>query len=780
MKDIHEKRSQREKSDDVAAEKIYDADRCGSMFKPSERIKKLIDRRDLLTENHKKDLYCDNAEFLIYHWSGKSETFAAATGENAAPENERINIGDHSCRVDAGGPFPYLDQMPSKVNGYEPTVGNWADDYAFFLEHSEAEVYPYEEIVGEFHWQLDEARSYKYPAPHAELGLKAREAGAGGFSLAHTCPDLSIGLELGWGGLLEKVRDSKKKHEKYENLQAVEYLNASEKIVISIIDFVRRHSEKAASLAESTNDPKLKKSYLSVAEICANIAEKAPATYHEALQWIMLYMIVERINGHGNGYGRFDQLLDSFYQKDKKDGRIDRTVARELMAEWYLKYGPHLSFGGRLEDGSDATNEMSWIGLEAYDMVGGYNQFGVQWHSDMDSEFWEYCNDVVARHGCGVPALLNNDVMVGSQLRTGFDEKHAWNTSYSGCQWYCVPGREYQDQDVNCIILIAPMQRAIEKAIDQNVESWNEFWEIYSREVDVTADAFAAFKNEAYKHHAKLWPEMVCSLLSHGPIEKGRDITDFSSVDYTYPSVNVLGVPNVVDSMYAIKTAVFDDKRYTLEEIKNACDCDWNGEEVMRQYLLNLPKFGNDIDAVDNMAVEIADQILEVMESKRCIKGTHFRPSLFQFQGHTVAGPYLGATPDGRKREEPLAHGMNPMHGRNKEGITATANSFCKIDFKKFQGGSLQIELHPSFFPSGCKRGELMKHFSEAFFAKGGVQINLNVFDFEMLYDAYEHPEKTEYDHIVVKVTGYSSHFTKMDRKFQKEFITRVNYNGLK
>jgi formate C-acetyltransferase len=233
--------------------------------------------------------------------------------------------------------------------------------------------------------------------------------------------------------------------------------------------------------------------------------------------------------------------------------------------------------------------------------------------------------------------------------------------------------------------------------------------------------------------------------------------------------------------MFAIKRSVFEEKKFTLEQIKTACERDWTGEgeEIMRQYLLNLPKFGNDIDEVDEMAILISEQILEVMESKRCIKGTHFRPSLFQFQGHTVAGPYLGATPDGRKKAEPLAHGMNPMHGRNTEGITATANSFCKIDFRKFQGGSLQIELHPSFFPDNSNRGELMKQFSEAFFKKGGVQINLNVFDFEMLHDAYNNPENPEYDHIVVKVTGYSSHFTKMDRKFQKEFITRVNYDAL-
>ncbi len=228
----------------------------GSRFIPNDRLKYLRRRRDALAANHERDLYCDNAEFLIYHWSGKSETFAAATGDNAASEDERINIGDHTCRVDIGGPFPFLDQMPSKLNGYEPTVTNWAADYAFFLRHSEAEVHPNEQIAGEFHWQLDEARSYKYPGSHAELGLQARELGAGGFSLAHCCPDLAIGLELGWGGLLEKVRASREKHAGYGNAKSVEYLDASEQIVLSVIDYVQRHSEKAANLAAKTDDPK--------------------------------------------------------------------------------------------------------------------------------------------------------------------------------------------------------------------------------------------------------------------------------------------------------------------------------------------------------------------------------------------------------------------------------------------------------------------------------------------------------------------------------------------
>ncbi len=274
---------------------------------------------------------------------------------------------------------------------------------------------------------------------------------------------------------------------------------------------------------------------------------------------------------------------------------------------------------------------------------------------------------------------------------------------------------------------------------------------------------------------------MITSLCSHGPVENGRDVTDIDAVPYNYTSVNVLGVPNVADSLFAIRQAVFTSGMYTLEQVRNACVNDWSGdgEAVMRQHLLNLPKFGNDEADADAMAIEVSEQVREVMESKRNIKGQHFRPSLFQFQGHTVAGPHLGATPDGRYSREPLAHGMNPMHGRNSKGLTATANSICKLDFVKYQGGSMQVELHPSYFPEGVPRGELVEKFALGFFRQGGVQINLNVFDLDDLRYAYEHPDCRDYDDIVVKVTGYSARFTCMDRKFQKEFIQRVNYQSL-
>ncbi|MGV8139740.1 MAG: pyruvate formate lyase family protein [Mangrovibacterium sp.] len=750
------------------------------MITKNKRIQLLHERALFLAQNHKRDIYVDNPEFLVYHWSGKAAAFSPATGELAAPVSERINIGDHNCRIDNGIPFPKALELPSKVNGFSYDAGNFADDYAFFLDNCPVIIHPHERIAGEFNWQLDEARYFQYPDENRQLGMLARKMGAGGISFTHTCPDLSIGLELGWGELLEKIKHYKVIYQANGQDERAAYLTASEKICRSIIGYVDRYSQTATRLAEEETDPELKENYRIVADTCKKITYGKPGSFIEAVQWINFYQIAERIIGHGNGYGRLDQLLIGFYNTDLAKGILTHEYARDLIAELYLKYaGNYFSFGGRNRELKDATNEVSRIGLEAYDMLGGYNQLGAMWHSDIDPDFWNYACDVVGRHGCGAPTLVNYDVMRASEIRSGYSEEDSWNISYSGCQWYCSVGKEYNDQDVNSLVLIQPMQRAIGLAAEYNTNDWDRFWQLYCKEVDRTSDVLVTFKNNTYQWQPKVWPEMVTSFCIHGCIEKGKDCTDCDSVPNAYTSVNVLGVPNVADSMYAMKVLVFDQKKYSMGELQEALRDNWKDREFMRQEFLRQPKFGNDIDAVDAMAVKISTQIREVLERKKNLKGFHFRPSLFQFMGHTYAGPMMGATPDGRLAEEPLAHGMNPMHGRNQEGMMPTMRSFTKINYAEYQGGSFQVELHPSFFGQFPGKGDLVEVFATGFFEMGGVQINLNVVDVETLKKAMENPDKAEYKGIVVKVTGYSAHFAMLDRKFQEEFIKRVNYQNL-
>lgn len=746
-------------------------------FAVNQRMKNLIARNRELALGKKRELLAPNPEFLIYHWSGECEAFAPASGELAPPKEQVISFGDHNCRVETGKPYPYADQMPSKTGKFEYSEYNWAVDYAYFLDHSPVVIHPDELIVGEMNWQLEEARLYKYPEECQRLGVEARKVGAGGFSLAHTCPDLGIGITLGWSGILEKIRKNRAKFESYGNQKSAEYLAASDLVVSAIIRYIDRYAKEAKKRGKAEVDREQKLLYERIADNCKALAVGPPQTFEQGIQWINFFFVVERMNGHGNGYGRFDQFMYALYEKGIMDGSLTRETARELIAEQYLKYGAsYFSFGGRNEKLEDATNELSWVALEAYDMLGGYNHLGVMWHEDMDPAYFQYACEVVARHGAGTPTLVNYDVLRASELYSGFSEEDAWNVCYSGCQWYCSVGKEYQDQDVNCIVLIQPMQRAMKNCVQKNLTTFEEFWEEYDKEVHVSADALVALKNSQYLWQHKVWPEMITSTCMHGPIEKGKDVTDIGAVNNNYTSVNILGVPNVIDSIYAMKKLIFEERMYTMEELLDALERDWEGQEVMRQRFLNVDKFGNDLDDVDRMAVKVSEHIREVLESKRNIKGFFFRPSLFQFMGHTYAGPFMGATPDGRHKDEFLAHGMNPMPGRNQNGISATANSLCKIDLRHFQGGSLQIELTPIVTQTLGDTARFINHFSRVFFQKHGVQINLNIVDLKELKKAMDDPENPKYQDIVVKVTGYSAHFVAMDRKLQEEFVSRVNY----
>lgn len=739
---------------------------------PSEGIKRLMERRDELVREKRRGLFSKSWKHLIYLWS--EGTFSPATGVGV-PESERVKLGDHNCRVSVDCPFP--GKVPSSQKGVSWDPENWTEDYVYLLDHSPAEIYPEESIVGEFHWCLEEFRELKYPKEVDVLGYKAVSLGAGGASWTHTIPDLGIGLTLGWKGILEKTRKHREKFEVIGEEKRAGYLRAAEKVCLAIMRYIKKHAEKARSLAEKEVDEAGRKNYLTIAKVCENISKNPPSNFRQAVQWIWLYIVVERIMGHGTGYGRLDQLLKSFYYKDKEEGRLTRDEARDLIAELYMKYsGSFFSIGGRNKNLKDAINELSWICLEAYDMVGGTNGLGVYWHKDIDKDFFAYACDVLARHGSGTPALLNHDIMRESEIYSGYKEKDAWNVAYGGCQWYSVPGREYCGHDVSCLWMIINLMNALKIAFKKNIKSFEELWEFYCDQVDKATRALKGLLDAVYRLQPLAWPEILTSLLVHRCIENGKDVTDCGAVSYNHTSVDVAGLANAADSLYAIKKLVFDERKISLSDLKAALEANYEGYEDIRQLLLNAPKFGNDEDEVDDMARMVVEQMRNTFERYKNCKGFCYRPSLFDFQARGPAGREIGPTPDGRKREEPLAQGPNPMHGRNQKGITATARSIAKLDFAKLQGGPFQLELDSSFLEEE-NPGKLIEAIATSYFEMGGVHIFVNITSTEILRAAMERPE--EFGHLVVRVTGYSAHFVQLDRDIQKEIIARSRHKAM-
>lgn len=745
-------------------------------FIRSDRIKALQERSRQLAISGKRNLYTANNTQLVYHWSDAGNAIAPRSGEH---EFEGLSLGDHGCRVDIGMDFPLLDKMPSKLEGYQKTAESWGKDFKFLLDNSPAEIYENELIVGEFHWEMNEVRPYDFGEEVKALGKKARALGAGGNSHGHTCPDLSIGLSQGWGGILERIEKSLKKYEELDNAKKVTYLKGAKYTCEAIIAYIKKYSEKAYELYEKESKGEQKERYLKISKACGNICSNPPRSFYEGVQWLTFAVITDRIVGHGNGYGRIDQYLIDLYKNDISTGKVTRDEAREYLAEMFLKLrGQFFSLGGRDKFGKDATNDVSFLVMEAYDMIDDYNNLGVMWHLDMNEEFYKYVCDVLARHGAGIPSLVNYDVIYRTELRSGVPEEDAAEVCYSGCQWYCIPGREYCDQDTNAIVLTDPMFRAIDTAIESSFDRFEDLYGEFVKELKRTCEALRIFKDAQYDVIDKVWPEIVTSLNCYGTIERGLDITAHRGVDYQFTSTNILGIPNVCDSFFAIKNLVFDRGVYTLKQVRDAVREDWNDNEIMRLQLLKEHKYGNDYDDVDAMYVRITESIADIMDNMTNNRGQQYRASLFQFQGHT-ASEIIGATPDGRYSYEPLAHGCNPTAGRNTRGLLATANSCAKADNKKFLGGSLQVELQPDFFDGKNDIYKYVEEFSKAFFMKNGVQINLNIMDLNELKNAIDDPNNEKYWNIIVKVTGYTARFVTLSKSFQKEFVGRTNYERI-
>jgi len=701
--------------------------------------------------------------------------------------------GDHRCWLNIG-PFPKMDELPSRVQGYRMDNEQWGADYAFMLDNTEEAIYPCETIVGEIHWEVKCIRPMNFKsAPNSdeieELRERSKKLGGHPNAYGHTCPDVNIVLTQGYDKILERIRKSLAKYTELKNERRANYLRGLEHICCACIRFIERYAKLADRLANEATDESEKARFRKIADCCANIAHKAPATFYEAVQTLQFAILFDRSVGHGNGYGRMDLYMYPFYKKDKDEGKLTREEAREYIAEMYMKLrGQFFSFGGRLEDGSDATNEMSWVALEAYDLVGDYNNLGVMWHSDIDKDYYDYACDVLARHGESIPVLVNWDLMYAAQLRSGIPESEAWKVVYSGCQWFCIPGQEWCGHDTSYLNLITIMERALARGAKYEQYRGNNgepidfetFYGFYVEELHRTMRAFQDVEAAIDRVRGYTQPEMYTSMISHGPIERGLDMTAPRGVDIQYTSLNIAGIVNVADSFIALKNLVFDKKLYTFREVVNACNNDWEGNEIMRQKFLNQPKYGNGISEVDDMYVRLCDTLQEVAEGYVNQRGGQpMRPSLYSFMSHLESKDDVGATPDGRHKGEVFAQGINPQAGMSKKGLIPFANSASAADMRKFQGGSIQVDIQPKFFDGKEDRYSYIRNFSTAFFQGGGMQINMHIMDLKKLEDAMDHPEKPEYRNLVVRVTGYCARFITMSREYQENFVSRMNHSSM-
>lgn len=583
------------------------------------------------------------------------------------------------------------------------------------------------------------------------------------------------------------------------------------------IRFAMRFSKEANRLAKTEDRSWRRNELKKIAKICQHVPGNPARTFWEALQsfWFIHLILQIDHNGHAINLGRFDQTLYPSYKKDLAEGKITQNQAIELLEHLWIKCNEinllreqawtsytsgyqmfmTVTLGGQLSDGSDATNELSYLCLEATgNLKLPMPTVVIACHSKMPEKFLDESCKTLIKHGGGIPSFFNGDVIIQTLMDEGVVLKDARNWAISGCAEPIVPAKSNSHAMGNCIINLAKL---LEVTLNTGTELGSDI-HMLTNNKDLTIfpfhsfdDLFNKFKNNikicirlatkldavTASSYAELVPQPFKSGLIKNRIKYGRDITKGGGPNYNKTIIGAQGTANVGNSLAAIKYLVFEKKIISLLELRSAIAKNFEGKnaERIRQILINkAPKYGNDDDYVDLLTKDAVSYFAEEVKKYTPWCGGVYSPTLQTISGNVPAGILTGATPDGRKNKEPLADNVSPSPGSDIKGPTAVIRSVTKLNNGQFGCGViLNLKLHPTAVATKEGRRKFAALIKTLFQLKG-FQVQFNIVSTAMLRDAQKKPE--EYSSLVIKVAGYSAFFSQIDKKLQDQIIERTEH----
>jgi pyruvate formate-lyase/glycerol dehydratase family glycyl radical enzyme len=573
------------------------------------------------------------------------------------------------------------------------------------------------------------------------------------------------------------------------------------------IRFAQRYADQAQAMADKEPDVERAEELRDIARVCRRVPEYPAATFREAVQSVYFIHLISQIESGGNSIslGRIDQMLYPFYLEDKRAGRITPDEARELLSLLFIKTNEiwnvleeafipggegtegkttqNVTVGGVGRNGEDATNELSWLGLDAYaDVRTVQPNFGVRLSSKSPDDFFllaiNYCRDGVLMH------FFNDDAIVDALRKAGHTLEDARDYGVVGCLEPNAQAKTFgstfavQFNGIKCLELalsngidnIFGYQSGLETGDPASFASFDDVWRAYGAQVSHFIGQMVRGMHTLDKAIAELVPSPFASAMIEGPMEKGLDLTGGGAV-YNSTGVQLMGFANVADSLYAVKKAIFDEKRYSMADLAQWLSTDWMDAEDKRTYFLNrIPKYGNDDDEADAMAGQVATHFCSELSRHRNYRGGDFWPGIFSVGFHIAMGAFTGATPDGRNAGDILGNGITPTNGNALTGPTAVMNSVTKLPISRVTNGA---NLNMRFQGKKIMQENLLA-LIKTYFAKGGTQVQFNMLDSSILKDAQKQPEK--YRDLIVRVSGYSAEFTGLSELAQNEIIGRSEY----
>ncbi len=594
--------------------------------------------------------------------------------------------------------------------------------------------------------------------------------GIGG--VQHFCPDLTIGLELGWEGLKNKVQ-----HYHKLNPDKSDFYDGLEAILTGVQHWIQRHSDDARRMAEEEEHPQLIENLLTIADICERLVYLPPNSFREACQWLVFFQAVAKMYNGSGEWGQLDELLRPYYEKDMRRGVLTDEEAVFHIACLLLSETAYIQLGGPDAQGNDLTSHVSFLILEAIHQLKIPANIALRVSDDMNPDLFRRGLEILCEDKMGFPKFIGDKPLIEGCLKSGFTVDEARRRIYAGCHWMAVPGREYGLMDMIKLDFAWLFDRALKEMMADNsiAPSVEELWNRFEKLIRGAVVAIALGIDFHMEHMHQVFPELFLDLFCHGPVEKGEDISH-GGVDIYKIGVDGASLATVADSFAAIEQRVEKDSRLTWEELMNHIESDWQGKEgeQARRLMKTIPRFGRGGSSADEWAVRISKTFSRIVIEKKTPNGFSMIPGLFSWARVIDYGKRLGATPDGRKAGEPVSHGPNPAPGFNcgKPG-TPTQLSTAVASVQPGYGNSapLQLDLDPSIAEDDEgieKTGALIR----AHFDLGGTMININVMNKKQILEAYEEPSR--YPDLIVRVTGFSAYFASLSDEMRKYIVDRL------
>ncbi|MCC7358453.1 MAG: hypothetical protein IT317_03200 [Anaerolineales bacterium] len=680
--------------------------------------------------------------------------------------------------TDDRGWIPWDEPIPFTLKPNHPNGGAYGpkaigENFRAFLDVQPIYIHPCSAMASAYvgtlpvgGWKPEDKPDHLLP-----LLKKYNDVSVGFEAMNHLNPDVKIGLDLGWGGLLRKIRY----YRDFNHPANTDFYDGEEAVVLGVQAWVRKHADKARAMAAAETRPEIAANLQDMADCNDWLVDNPPRTLREAIQFLTHFQSIDRMYFLAGGFGQIDTLLQPYYEADKAAG----LIAADEEVVWYLASmlfnDPHYGqIGGPAPDGHDVTNRMSFLILEAIHQIRIPSNIALRVHEKLDPELLRLAVKYLFEDGTGVCYSLAHGLDTG-YARNGVPMALARMRAKSGCNWTALPGIEYPLQDTNRCCLIQPFLIALEEmlAAPQSPRTMDDLWGRYVQHLDINVDLFKQGFAYHMERHGDNVPEIVLNLFCHGPIERGLDVAS-GGVDIYFLTLDGVGMPTVADSLAAIEQRVVTEKRLTWEQLAEVLKNDFAGAENIRLMLKNIARYGSGNSRADYWAKRISETFSHLVRDTPTRNGFNVIPGLFSHSCLELYGRGLGATPNGRHAHTPIAHSTNPDPGFARGGgSTPTAKAQAVAATQPGWGNSapLQLELdsHLAKEIGGLEAVEsLIKVHNE----QGGTLININVISRDQILAAKANPDL--YPDLVVRVSGYSAYFKSLSPDLQQIVVDRL------